>query len=289
MIAKLIVRGPTRHAALQKLSAALESYEIAGPVTNIEFLKRICKSQDFASGDVETGYIEKHHQELFARETIPSEAYAQAALGTLLEEMLTRPSAARSSPLGTITGFGTGFQDRKINLVEIPVDGKPPPHPTAVAVRHTGPSTFEITVDDVTYPNVSAQLDLKSKTLTSFFPHTRLDTTYVRSDTSLTLFQRGHQYRLQLAVPQWAEKALGLKDATNSVIAPMPCKVLRVEVQKGDSVRQDQPLVVIESMKMETVIRSPLDGVIKRVVHQKGVSPAYSLQSRPKLVTGHGV
>ncbi|KAK5687869.1 hypothetical protein LTS12_028969, partial [Elasticomyces elasticus] len=66
------------------------------------------------------------------------------------------------------------------------------------------------------------------------------------------------------------DKALGFKDVTNSVLAPMPCKILRVEVQAGDTVKQDQPLVVIESMKMETVIRSPQQGTISRVVHQQG-------------------
>ncbi|KAK9613120.1 hypothetical protein V6Z98_009029 [Aspergillus fumigatus] len=50
----------------------------------------------------------------------------------------------------------------------------------------------------------------------------------------------------------------------------MPCKVLRVEVKAGDVVEKDQPLVVIESMKMETVIRSPQKGTISKVVHQKG-------------------
>jgi hypothetical protein len=45
-----------------------------------------------------------------------------------------------------------------------------------------------------------------------------------------------------------------------------------VEVQAGDVVEKDQPLVVIESMKMETVIRSPQRGTIARVVHQQGVS-----------------
>jgi hypothetical protein len=47
-----------------------------------------------------------------------------------------------------------------------------------------------------------------------------------------------------------------------------------VEVQAGDVVEKDQPLVVIESMKMETVIRSPQRGTIARVVHRQGVSHA---------------
>lgn len=55
------------------------------------------------------------------------------------------------------------------------------------------------------------------------------------------------------------------------MLAPMPCKVLRVEVHEGDMVAKDQVLVVIESMKMETVIRSPQAGRVKKVVHGQGV------------------
>ena len=44
-------------------------------------------------------------------------------------------------------------------------------------------------------------------------------------------------------------------------------------MREGDVVRKDQALVVIESMKMETVIRRPGDGmVVRRVVHGEGVS-----------------
>ena len=61
-----------------------------------------------------------------------------------------------------------------------------------------------------------------------------------------------------------------MRDLTHSVLAPMPCKVLRVEVEEGQEVKKNQALVVIESMKMETVIRSPQDGKISRVVHKPG-------------------
>jgi 3-methylcrotonyl-CoA carboxylase alpha subunit len=50
----------------------------------------------------------------------------------------------------------------------------------------------------------------------------------------------------------------------------MPCKVLRVEIQAGDIVVKDQALVVVESMKMEMVVRSPGEGKVKRVVHGAG-------------------
>ena len=278
MIAKLIVQGPTREAAIQKLRAALEEYEVAGPITNIEFLKRICVSQDFIAGDVETGYIPKHHAELFTPEPPVPEVYAQAALGLALQEIQSAHGDPFSSPPVTAAGFGSGYQNRDFNIVEIPADGSTPASPTSISIQQTGPSKFSITVNDQTYENVTTTFTPSTNTLTSFYPHTRLSTTFIRDEDRLTLFQQGKQYRLQLALPKWTQKALGVKDVTNSVLAPMPCKVLRVEVEEGQEVKKDQPLVVIESMKMETVIRSPHDGVVKRVVHGKGVSHVYFLR-----------
>lgn len=278
MISKLIVQGPTREAAIQKLRAALEEYEVAGPITNIEFIKRMCVSPDFVAGEVETGYIQKHHAELFTPTSPGPEVYAQAALGLALQEISSAQPDVFSGPPVTSIGFGlqsgAGFQGRTFSLVETPADGKGDSKATNVSIQQTAPSKFDITVNDTTYTNVTSTFSPSTNILTTFYPHTRLATTFIRatSDTSLnlTLFQRGAQYRLQLALPEWTKKALGVKDVTNSVLAPMPCKVLRIEVAEGDSVKKDQPLVVIESMKMETVIRSPSDGVVKRIVHGKG-------------------
>jgi 3-methylcrotonyl-CoA carboxylase alpha subunit len=272
MISKLIVQGPTREAAIQKLRAALEEYEVAGPITNIEFIKRMCVSPDFVAGDVETGYIQKHHAELFTPEPPAPEVYAQAALGLALQDMSTSHSDPFSRPPITSIGFGssTGFQQRDFNLVSTPADGKGESTSTPVTILQTAPSQFTITVAGTTYSNVTSTFSPSTNTLTSFYPHTRLSTTFIRDEDRLTLFQRGAQFRLHLAMPEWTKKALGVKDITNSVLAPMPCKVLRVEVEEGAQVKKDQPLVVIESMKMETVIRSPVDGVVRWVVHGKG-------------------
>ncbi|MCB9745796.1 MAG: acetyl/propionyl-CoA carboxylase subunit alpha, partial [Alphaproteobacteria bacterium] len=52
--------------------------------------------------------------------------------------------------------------------------------------------------------------------------------------------------------------------------APMPGKVLRVEVEVGQSVQSGQPLVVLEAMKMEQVLRAPRDGVVAAVRAEVG-------------------
>jgi 3-methylcrotonyl-CoA carboxylase alpha subunit len=267
MIAKLIVRGPTRQAALQKMRAALESYEIGGPITNIEFLKRLCVSPAFVAGELETGYIEKYRKELFHVEPVPKLAIYQAAIGMLLEE---RNEAGKTSQ-GDLPHnlVGANFQERSYTLAELPADGKTKVDPVTVKIQELSSNQIKITMGESELATISPS---NPNTFTSFFPSTRLDTTFIRDGDRITLWQQGHQYRFIMATPAWISKALEVEDVANSVLAPMPCKVLRMDVKEGDVVKKDQVLAIIESMKMETVIRSPVDGVIARVVRREGVS-----------------
>ena len=56
------------------------------------------------------------------------------------------------------------------------------------------------------------------------------------------------------------------------LLAPMPGKVVRVLVNKGDSVRARQPIVVIEAMKMENELRAGRDGVVLELPAASGQS-----------------
>lgn len=270
MIAKLIVQGSTREIAIRKLHASLNEYEIAGPITNVEFLKRVCLNPAFIAGDVETGFITKWNDSLFEELDIPLEVYAQAALGTFLLEAAALQNAELSILEGQ-SGFVSSFQNRLYQFMPNKANGTTDAKETAVEMRQLSTGLFELSIKGTTYASVASHYDKKSRTVTSYFPHVRLETRLIADDGSLTLFQQGQQYRLRTATPKWMEKALGLKDNAHSVVAPMPCKVLRVEVSAGDQVKKDQELVVIESMKMETVIRSPQDGTVSRVVHRQGV------------------
>ncbi|KAL1970982.1 hypothetical protein VTN77DRAFT_2816 [Rasamsonia byssochlamydoides] len=272
MISKLIVRGATRDEAIRNLSVALEEYEVAGPVTNIEFLKAVCKSPDFVAGKVETGYIEKHREELFTKQPIEDEVLAQVALACLVNgsSSVSQTQGKFSSPAGSALGFSPGYQQRHFAFTEAQSSTGTQNSSHEVQVRQLSEDTFQVTVNGRTFDQVKSHSDRDSQVITSFFPHTRLDTTVIQEEDFIVAFQRGRQYRFTVPRAKWMEKALGVKDVTNSVLAPMPCKILSVEVQEGDVVEKDQPLVVIESMKMETVIRSPHHGIISKVMHKKG-------------------
>ncbi|KAL8648940.1 MAG: hypothetical protein Q9226_005785 [Calogaya cf. arnoldii] len=139
-----------------------------------------------------------------------------------------------------------------------------------VNIEQVGHGLFTVSVNGQKFESITSQYDAGNCIVTSYFPHTRLETRFIREDGDITLFQQGQQYRLRFVTPRWIEKALGIKDTAHSVLAPMPCKILRVEVDEGQRVKKEQVLVVIESMKMETSIRSPQDGIVSKVVHRQG-------------------
>ena len=56
-----------------------------------------------------------------------------------------------------------------------------------------------------------------------------------------------------------------LARGAQSVVAPMPGRVVRVLVAAGDAVAATQPVVVVEAMKMENELRSPKAGRVKAV------------------------
>ncbi|KAI1140913.1 carbamoyl-phosphate synthase L chain, ATP binding domain-containing protein [Hypoxylon sp. FL0543] len=275
MIAKLIVRGRDRETAIRKMELALREYEVVGLSTNIEFLKRLCRSPAFIEGDVETGFIEKWKEELFDPVVIKPEVYVQAALGI----SASRPTEV-VEPHGETLGFGSSSSERKFSFKSLdPLDQKEG-EIVDVSITQKGNNLFDAQVtrkgeDAQVFENLvsSPVLSSEKASLVTFFPHTRIETTIIQdpnNDNKITIFQHGAKTELSLVSPTWYEKALGLKEVTASVAAPMPCKILKNEVKEGDKVTRGAPLVVIESMKMETVIRSPQDGVIKKLAHKEG-------------------
>jgi len=58
----------------------------------------------------------------------------------------------------------------------------------------------------------------------------------------------------------------------NEIKAPMPGLVIDVCISEGDVIKKGDPIIVLEAMKMENIIKSPTDGVIKKINVKKGVA-----------------
>jgi len=89
-------------------------------------------------------------------------------------------------------------------------------------------------------------------------------------DVFVHLDGEAHQLRYEHPLTRLAEQLHGA--AEDHIRAPMPGSIVAVNIKPGDSVAKGQTLLVMESMKMETTILAPRDGVIEAVQFAQGQS-----------------
>jgi biotin carboxyl carrier protein len=92
---------------------------------------------------------------------------------------------------------------------------------------------------------------------------------------SLSINDKRAEVKLSTELDRMLRK-LGMENLANtkisSVKAPMPGLIHSNLVAEGDEVSKGDPLIILEAMKMENIIKSPTDGTIKKIHAVKGAS-----------------
>ncbi len=104
-------------------------------------------------------------------------------------------------------------------------------------------------------------------------------------DNRRLVFEKGLEIEIEIEDFRLAQakKVAGMSSADsviNSVRAPMPGMILEAKVRAGEKVQMLQPLIIIEAMKMENIIKSPVTAIVKRVA----VSPGKSVEKNDLLI-----
>jgi 3-methylcrotonyl-CoA carboxylase alpha subunit len=249
MIAKLIVHGATRKAALNKFAKALERCHIVGTVTNVPFLLALCGNASFQSGDVDTGLIARDLDSLTRQAEPPPEVQAIAAVATL---GITRPRSD-VDPWGALVGWRHWTDSRQFALLEwnhkhldMRVIGK-------------GRNVFEVH---------GAQGPLSLEILASGAEDMRLriggriaSAKLIEHSNNLTVHFDGRSFTFVLP-DRLQDEDEGDENGGDRLVSPMPGLVKIVSTKAGDKVTKGQPLVVIEAMKMEHTLAAPRDGTV---------------------------
>ena len=76
------------------------------------------------------------------------------------------------------------------------------------------------------------------------------------------------ELKLEKEVEKMLEK-IGIDSSSsmkvNELIAPMPGLIIGINTSVGQEVKQDDALIVLEAMKMENILTSPIDGIVKSI------------------------
>ncbi len=96
-----------------------------------------------------------------------------------------------------------------------------------------------------------------------------------RQNKTIKLELNGESFHVQIADPlQQLIEEMGLSSRphhqSGEVLAPMPGLVLNILVKEGETIEKDQPLLILEAMKMENIIKAEGQGSVARIAVEKG-------------------
>ena len=260
MIAKIIVWGEDRAAALGRLRRALADTALLGVVTNLDFLARVASHPQFAAAEIDTRFIERHRAALTPpRKPAPEAALAAAALGRLLARDAEARAAATGSgdpfsPWARTDGWRLGGWARQQLVFRDGTEER-----TVAAERKAGGWLFQIGDRDL----VVAGEYCPDGTFALTLDGVRRHVTVLDHGRKTAVFIEGESWRLLELDP--LAVASGDDPTAGRLTAPMPGRIIGQMAEVGRKVRRGEPLVTIEAMKMEHTVTAPADGVVEAV------------------------
>ena len=260
MVAKLIVHGDTRAQALARLDEALAQTHIVGLATNVQFLRRVARTEAFASAKLDTALIPREQAVLFHQEPVGLPLAAAAAVAqTLLRER----ASEGVDPFGRRDGFHThGVVQRRF---EFEFGGE---HAKALLTYERGGS-LHLAVGEgdaavagpLVFSAVGQGIELQ------FAGQRTRAAVYAQGEVDHVFTPLGATQITAIDLLAHAGEAAA---EGGRLTAPMPGKVVSFAVKAGDAVTKGQPLAVMEAMKMEHTIAAPADGVVQELLYAPG-------------------
>jgi len=260
MVAKLIVHGDTREQALARLDEALAQTHIVGLATNVQFLRRVAKTDAFAQAKLDTALIPREQAVLFHQEPVGLPLAAAAAVAqTLLRER----ASEGADPFSRRDGFHSHGVNRR--RFEFEFGGE---HAKAWLTYERGGSLHLAVGEGETA--VAGPL--------VFAPQADgIELQFAGQRTRAAVYAQGEvdhvftpQGATQITAIDLLAHAGEVAAEGGRLTAPMPGKVVSFAVKAGDAVTKGQPLAVMEAMKMEHTIAAPADGVVQELLYAPG-------------------
>ncbi|MDH7640776.1 acetyl/propionyl/methylcrotonyl-CoA carboxylase subunit alpha [Sphingomonas oryzagri] len=234
MIAKIIVHAATREAAINGLAEVCAGTEVAPITTNAGFLAKLLRRPEFKAGAVTTGFIGSEEASLTDTSAVINALKRQAGIALLVQSV--RPLSGKT--------YGTVASELQ-----------------------------SASCGNVWRECLGFRLNQENEFAASFFVDGKRETIVMDGDWTeewvstepaeggLYVFDEGEKITIKTRYDGNAAGAL----SDGALTAPMPGRVVAVEVAAGDAVTKGQRIVVIEAMKMEQALLAPFDGIVAEI------------------------
>jgi len=254
MIAKVIAHGRTREEALARLRRAVADTTvlIEGGATNKSFLLELLDQPEIIDASADTGWIDRvRGQGRLASEEHAGVALVVAAIEAYEEQEL----AERVHFLATAHGGRPQARHEVGRAIDLKLRGVA----HRVTVAQVGPSRFRV---GLAQADGQRQVDADLERLDQYVGR------LVVGDQRFRLVSDTHGPVHLVEVDGTTHRVT--RDEGGVLRSPAPALVVAVPVEVGDTVGAGAPVLVLESMKMETVLHAPFDARVRELLVSTG-------------------
>jgi propionyl-CoA carboxylase alpha chain len=273
MIAKLVTHAPSRAAAIEAQSTALDSFYIDGIRHNIPFLSALMNHPRWREGRLSTGFITEEFPRGFAVRVPEGEvARRLAAVAAAIDHVLGERKRQISGQL-----IGRPVQRERRRAVWLGRDE------IALDIARENDGLV------VRFVGAGGALGQPHRLASPWTPGTpvwqgtidgQLVAMQVRPvPNGFRLAHQGFEVAVQVFTEAEATAArlMPVTTATDTgkkLLCPMPGLVVSIAVTEGQEVKAGETLAVVEAMKMQNVLRAERDGTVKKIHASPGATLA---------------
>ncbi|MGA8900221.1 acetyl/propionyl/methylcrotonyl-CoA carboxylase subunit alpha [Bradyrhizobium sp.] len=254
MLAKVIAWAPTRDAAIDRLSRALEQSDVRGVVTNIPFLAALVSHPAVGANAIDTGFIERELKHLTSGAKLPHDLEFGAAVAAILHEEARVAGSEAKSPWRTAGWMPVGRRQRLFTFRH----GQGGEQKVTL---HYGKGLAMLAIGDrkISFsaaPGASGGIDV---TLQGIKSHVMA----IVEGHELYVRTRNGRFELHWVDPFGGdvEEQVG----EDRIVAPLPGTVVALLAEIGAKLEKGAPILTLEVMKMEQTLRAPFAGVLKAI------------------------
>lgn len=270
MISKLITWGKDRKTAMDLIAKAMDEYVIRGVIHNLGFGQSIVRNKAFAEANYSTAFIPTYYPNGYKADPLTKLEHTHLGIASHYlrnlhkdeVRLINQDEPKHDNVLYMVLKEGENDHDFKVE--------RQPDNSYVVTDLLSGIAS-NIKADNFDFEyGALLRFDADGERHLIQFEETREEVIFhysVKGSQVEALVLTPAQYRLKgyMAKPKKVDHA-------KSVLSPMPGAIVSINLEVGQTVVEGQELFVIEAMKMQNIIKSSVEGKIKKIHIKAGVS-----------------